>query len=85
MLHEDPNKGLSPGCSLHCILGPDSVFQDVLDLALALTLNFLDQSRVQIFPRYWGQAPFHNAEHTPSSWFPNRRPPAQRDLRGVVG
>ena len=52
---------LSPRSSLHRVSSPQSVFQDVQGVTAALTLNFLNQSRVQIFPRYSGQAPVHNA------------------------
>ena len=54
-----------PKSSLHRVSRPELVFQDIQGVAAALTLNLLDQSRVHLIPRYWGQAFVDNAWHTP--------------------
>ena len=51
---------VSPRTSFHSVR-PEWVFQDIQGVAAALTSNFLDHSRIQILPGYWGQAPIHNA------------------------
>ena len=41
---------VSPMSSFHCVSRPESVFWDIQGVAAALTLNLLDQSKIQIFP-----------------------------------
>ena len=51
---------VSTKSSVYRVPRPESVFQDVQGVAPALMLNFLDQSRVQIFLQYWDQALVHD-------------------------
>ena len=41
---------VSPRSSLYRVFRPESVFQDVKGAASALTLDYLDHTRVGIFP-----------------------------------
>ena len=41
---------VSPRSSFHSVSRPESVFQDIQGVAAALTLNFPNRGRVQLFP-----------------------------------
>ena len=51
---------VSSRSNLHGVLRADVVFQDVQGVPAAHTLNLLDQSRFQIFPRYASRRPFRS-------------------------
>ena len=52
---------VSPRGTFSSVSRPKVVFQDIGEVATALTSNFLDNCRIQILRGYWGQAPVHNA------------------------
>ena len=70
--------------SLHRVSRPESVFLDVQGVEAPLMLNFRDPSRSGSSQNTGARLLSSTLSIPPSSWFPERRLPAQRHIDGGV-